>query len=208
MDTIFLDPWFTVVSILHEELPVDMNFCSILAQLALKTNFVTSATWNSYLQPEHSCSVRLEWRSSVGLIAVFQNHMGQPLTDAPLSVISHPGLRTAQPLWLTVTSFVEFSTVNTNLVHCLCFLLLFSQPNFSLPVDLDFRSTLAQTAGTQERFRDVYHVEIVSNKSAQSVVQSSNGHGCLVGRVRCGLRLRRHLIVATWNKAFCQPQHL
>ena len=59
-DRIFLDPRFTVVIILHGELPVDMNFCSILAQLALKKSVVTSVTWNSYLQPEHSCSVFLE----------------------------------------------------------------------------------------------------------------------------------------------------
>ena len=46
-------------------------------------------------------------------LGVPTNHLRHTLTDAPLSIITSPSSRATQPSWLTFTSLISFSTVNT-----------------------------------------------------------------------------------------------
>ena len=42
------------------------------------------------------------------------HHLGHTLTEAPLSIITNPSSRSAQPSWPKVTSMIAFSIVNTH----------------------------------------------------------------------------------------------
>ena len=69
VDTIFLERWTTLLNILQEWLPVDMNFCSTVAQAADAQNGLRDVCHLklvlfcgcSGLLPELSCSVSSEW---------------------------------------------------------------------------------------------------------------------------------------------------
>ena len=107
-------------SLSKKKLPVDTNLCSTLAQAAdtqdkfrdvCRVELVLFCDCSD-LQSELSCTVLLEW-FSIGSSKSYSfvgwshhsisNKTEQTLTDASLSIITHPASCTPQPLWLTVT---------------------------------------------------------------------------------------------------------